>query len=98
MRYGGKVGLGGRFLNFVLMVGIGVGIWGDGEGKDGKVMSFRNGGISVNVDFLKGGFGGGGYGYFLFGGGGGYFGGGVEGNYFFFGIVGGGGFINNGIF
>lgn len=95
-RHGGKAGSGGRLSNPVLMAGTGAGIWGDGEGKDGKAMSFRNGGISANVDFSKGGFGGGGYGHLLPGGGGGYSGGGVEGNHPSSGTAGGGGSINNG--
>ena len=95
-RHGGKAGSGGRLSNPSLMAGTGAGIWGDGEGKDGKAMSFRNGGISANVDFSKGGFGGGGYGHLLPGGGGGYSGGGVEGNPPFSGTAGGGSSINNG--
>lgn len=95
-RHGGKAGSGGRLSNPVLMAGTGAGIWGDGEGKDGKAMSFRSGGISANVDFSKGGFGGGGYGHLLPGGGGGYSGGGVEGNHPSSGTAGGGGSINNG--
>ena len=95
-RHGGKAGSGGRLSNPVLMAGTGAGIWGDGEGKDGKAMSFRNGGISANVDFSKGGFGGGGYGHLLPGGGGGYSGGGVEGNPPSLGTAGGGSSINNG--
>lgn len=95
-RHGGKAGSGGRLSNPDLMAGTGAGIWGDGEGKDGMAMSFRKGGISANVDFSKGGFGGGGYGHLLPGGGGGYSGGGVEGNHPSSGTAGGGGSINNG--
>ena len=95
-RHGGKAGSGGRLSNPDLMAGTGAGIWGDGEGKDGMAMSFRKGGISANVDFSKGGFGGGGYGHLLPGGGGGYSGGGVEGNPPFSGTAGGGSSINNG--
>ncbi|XP_022790724.1 uncharacterized protein LOC111330165 [Stylophora pistillata] len=95
-RHGGRAGLGGRLSAPELKAGTGAGIWGDGEGEDGKALSFQNGGISADVDFSKGGFGGGGYGMLLPGGGGGYSGGGVEGNFPSSGTAGGGGSINNG--
>ena len=95
-RHGGKAGSGGRLSDHGLMAGTGAGIWGDGEGMDGQAKSFKNGGISANIKFSKGGFGGGGYGLLLPGGGGGYSGGGVEGKHPFNGTAGGGGSINNG--
>ena len=95
-RHGGKAGSGGRLSDHGLMAGTGAGIWGDGEGMDGQAKSFKNGGISANIQFSKGGFGGGGYGLLLPGGGGGYSGGGVEGKHPFNGTAGGGGSINNG--
>ena len=96
-RHGGKAGSGGRLSDPNLMAGTGAGIWGDGKGVNGMAMSFKNGGISANVDLSKGGFGGGGYGLLLPGGGGGYSGGGVEGNHpSSAGTAGGGGSINNG--
>lgn len=98
-RNGGKAGSGGKRSNpaFILS-GTGAGMWEDGEGKDGKALSFQHvqqDGYIVDPS-STGGFGGGGHGLVLPGGGGGYSGGGVDAVAVDDGTAGGGGSINNG--
>lgn len=94
-RHGGTAGSGGMLSDKAnVLSGTGAGLWGDGDGMNGKALSFQHGGISVDFS-SRGGFGGGGYGMLFPGGGGGYSGGGVE-KVKNTGIAGGGGSINNG--
>ena len=98
-RNGGKAGSGGKRSNpaFILS-GTGAGMWEDGEGQNGKALSFQHvqqDGYIVDPS-STGGFGGGGHGLGLPGGGGGYSGGGVDAVAVDNGTAGGGGSINNG--
>ena len=94
-RNGGTAGSGGQRSGPGVLSGTGAGLWGDGEGLNGKACSFKHGGYAADALGSRGGFGGGGYGMVLPGGGGGYSGGGVVGTYDM-GTAGGGGPINNG--
>ena len=94
-RNGGTAGSGGQRSGPGVLSGTGAGLWGDGDGLNGKAKSFKNGGYAADILGSRGGFGGGGYGMVLPGGGGGYSGGGVVGTYEI-GTAGGGGSINNG--
>ena len=97
-RNGGYAGSGGkRSGQGNILSWTGAGVWGDGEGNDGKALSFLHVQLGNDVDDNRsptGGFGGGGYAMRFPGGGGGYSGGGVDAvdN----GTAGGGGSINNG--
>lgn len=103
-RNGGKAGSGGKISNPPnpappIFSGTGAGVWGDGEGKNGKALSFQHvqlGGRVVDNPLPTGGFGGGGYAIESPGGGGGYSGGGVDGVSVGNATAGGGGSINNG--
>ena len=100
-RNGGKAGSGGKISNPAVGVfsGPGAGMWEDGEGQDGKALSFQHvqlGGHVVDNRSPTGGFGGGGYAMRSPGGGGGYSGGGVDAVSLDNATAGGGGSINNG--
>lgn len=99
-RKGGKAGSGGKRSDpGNILSGTGAGVWEDGEGKDGKALSFQNvqlGGHVADNRSPTGGFGGGGYALGFPGGGGGYSGGGVVGVSVDNVTAGGGGSINNG--
>ena len=99
-RNGGKAGSGGKRSNVgFILSGTGAGVWEDGEGDDGKALSFQHvqlGGHVVDNRSPTGGFGGGGYAMTLPGGGGGYSGGGVYAVDVDNSTAGGGGSINNG--
>ena len=100
-RNGGKAGSGGKRSNPAALIfsGTGAGLWEDGEGENGKVLSFQHVQLGYDVDDNRsptGGFGGGGYAMRDPGGGGGYSGGGVDAVSAGNATAGGGGSINNG--